>query len=349
MPRTRTPAGVLPLLLVAAACSSYEEEVYPSVERSHRAIQRGRIGEGLDGYEAASREMLRYAPEDRPPWLRAFLLYTLRQPQVWSRVEARSREGRPETAALLAHLDFSGPADRIHGAARDALLSSGFNEQPGRWSRLPTWSRTELLRLTAEILAHRAVSPAPVMIEAVDVDVPAMLTDRIGRLALLQAASHYALRSWELATDRKIWVRDCRICFHAIADRLAEDYRAVAPYASDASARNRWLAAARRWKETASRVQENVTLETLKLTSDVDFVRATVQDHYESGLKAFGSAVEEYSGRGTRDLAEQKYIRCLSHLLTARELKRERTKEESLRLAFSTRAVLGVYRLIAPP
>ncbi len=340
-------AGLLLPVVVLASCTSYEETTYPTLERSHRSIQRGRIGEGLDGYAAAVTDLLRYAQDERPAWIRPFLLFTLQRPGLWTRLEAHILEGSPDSGALESFLAFQGAPDALLEAACAALRSSRFCEQPGRWSRMPPWALPEMLRLTSDVLFRRAQSPDPVMADMGDVTAP--LAERLGRLSLTHAACQFSIRAWEMAVDQKTWERDYRLAFHSVARRLAELNRTIADDAKDAAARDRWLDRGRRWDETASRAQENAPLADLDMKADVDFVRASVQDHYEDGLKAFGAAVEEYSGRGTVELAEEKYRRCLEHLLTARELKEERTKEESIRLSFVARAALGIQRLLVPP
>mgnify|MGYP000283041766 CR=1 FL=1 len=338
----------LPLLLIPViSCATVEEKVFPALEAAHRSVQRGRISEGLSGYARAAETMLGYSEERQPVWLRPFLLYSIQSRGLLARPGDQDPVSCAGLPALERFLGVTGPELLLPESVRSILIASAFSDQPGRWSRVPSWALPDLLRMTSEVLSLRARSDAPLL--ASPPSVSDVMTDALARLALGRAACQFSLRAWEMAVDQRGWDRDCRLCFVAAARQQGAISRRIAGAASAPDARERWRSNAVRWEDLAGSAEERVPLGALGINADVDFVSATVQDHFEDGLKSYGAAVEEYSGRGTRELAEEQFLKCLAHLMTARELRATMSKEETIRFAITERAVLGIRRLIAPP
>jgi len=344
---SRALVCLLPLLLAAASCPSVEEETLPLLEASYRRMQGGRIEEGIAGFDKAAGRLLHLDEEERPIWVRPFILTTLHRPGVWSRMAKKTTGEAASYANLAGFLGYRGPEDRLPEAARASLVEARFHDQPGRWSRIPAWALPELLRLCGNSLMRKALATDPPM--PPPDDVPPQVADPITRAALARAASQFMLRAWEVAVEQKTWERDGRIDYRGVVQAMAGFQRDIAGAATDPDARARRLDEARLWDTRATAAQENVPLQSLKAASDVEFVRATVRDHFEDGVKAYGVAVEELSGRGTRELAEEHYRRCIEHLLVAREFKASLTKEEQARMEFASRAVKGLRRLMSTP
>jgi hypothetical protein len=337
---------LLPLLLAAASCPSVDEDAYPILEVSVRRIQGGRIEEGIAGFEKASERLLRWDADECPVWLRPFMMAMLQRPGIGSRLEFKNADAA-DYASLRRFLGCPGGTGSRPQSACDALRDSGFHEQPGRWSRIPPWALPELLRLCANSLLRKAVHPDPVL-PPMD-DVPSPVAESVSRAALTRAALHYLLRAWEVVVEQKTWERDGRIEYCAAAERMSGLLRDIAGAATSPEVRARRLDEARMWRERVSIAQENTPLRSMKISADVEFVRGAVRDHFEDGLKSHGSAVEELSGRGMREMAEEQYRRALEHLLTAREFKSTLGREEEARMEFATRAVRGLYRMMTAP
>jgi hypothetical protein len=334
----------LPLLLTAASCPPREEETYPLMENSFKRIFQGRIDEGIEGYAQASVQLQKIDAEERPVWVRPFMMYTLLRAGAWPRVEAKSAASGGNDA-FTGFLGFRGPAEGVADAGRRALVEGLFHEQPGRWSRIPKWALPDLMKICGDGLMQRARAPEP-LLPSLGEEVPVMVSDVITRLALVRAANQFYIRAWEVSLDQKRLERDCRRCVSEASGLTGSLLRTLADLSRDAGARARVTEEARLWEERASSVQENVAFSSLGMVADEEFIAYTVKDHFEGGLKALGAAVEERSGRGTVDRIAGQYEKALEHLLVAREMKMTLTKEDSVRLEFIERAVRGIHRLL---
>jgi hypothetical protein len=337
----------LSLLLTAASCPPPPEETYPTIRTAYRHLTRGRVREGLDGYESASLHLVRADPAERPVWPRAFMLYTIHEAKAWKRVLTRAESAGAEYG-LVSYLGFRDSELLLPDAVQGILIDSDFHARPGRWSRVPTWTLPVFFRLCGDGLMRKARSPEPVL-DAVGDDIPIMAADLIARTALATAACRFYVRAWEVSLDQRVGDRGCRACFHRSARLVARFQRESARLAKEESDRQRRLDDARRWERRADDAQENCTIRALEWVTGEEFIMATVQEHFESGLKAFGAAIEARSGRGTRARAEMGYRSALEHFLVARAFKAELNREERARMEFVERAVRGVYRLLTRP
>jgi hypothetical protein len=334
---------ILPLLLTAASCPPREEETYPLMEQSFHRLFQGRIDEGIEGYARAAARLMKMDTEERPVWVRSFMMYTLLRSGAWPRIVSRA-SGSGED--FVGFLGFRGPPEQVADACRTALLEGLFFEQPARWSRIPKWALPDLLKLCGDGLMQRARIP-DLLIPPIGEDIPVMASDIITRLALVNAANQFYVRALEVALDQKRLERDCRRCSHEAAALIASLHQTLADLAVDAEARAHEKAESVRWVELASSIQENAPFTSLGLVADEEFIAFTVDDHFEGGLKAMGAAVVERSGRGTRERISSQYERALEHLMVAREMKMKLNKEESARLELIERAVRGIYRLLS--
>jgi hypothetical protein len=339
------PWWALSLLLLAASCPSRDEETFPMIEVAYRKLMRGHLQDGVAGYTKAAERFKALEVAERPAWIRAFMLYTLHQSGAWQRIETRIRKADVNMEPLTGFVAFKGSAERVPEAARCALLDGRFHEEPGRWSRLPAWATTDMLRLCGDALIARARSPQPAM-DLPGGEPPVEATDTIARLALARAAGQFYLRAWEIASTRGTPERDCRLGFVSVARSIALLQRELAAMA-DPEGQARRMERAQQWESKAYTAEENAPLKSLGVAADAEFVAATVQDHFEEGLKAFGAAVEERSGGGSRERVEVKYEEALEHLLTAREFRAVLTKEDATRLEFAARAMKGIRRILS--
>lgn len=346
--RLRTLLCLIPmgLTLLSASCPPKEEETLSSIEAAYRRLQRGQIEEGVSGFARSLDRIQRTAPEgeDRMAWARALMLYTLHKAGGWERVEARVRDKRYDWESLQESLAVRGPETRLLDAARVTLLEARFHEQGGHWGRLPPWAVAELLQLCGDGLQQRAESPEPIL-EPLGEEVPARWVDLLAREALARAACRFQVRAWEVTIEQHSTERDCRTRFASAARLLGILHREIGTLSGDAAYRAQRLAEAARWEQQAAEAEERTPLSALGVVSDPEFVDGTVGDHFEAGVKAYGAALEERSGRGVRERAEARYREALAHLLAAREFKGIPTKEETARLECLEDAVREVYRI----
>lgn len=338
----------LPLfaLLLAASCPPKEEDTLSLLETAYRRIQRGQIEEGVAAFARSVERIERMPPEvgQRLAWVRAFVTYMLHKAGGWERVDAHVRDRRHEWESLQDSLSVRGPETRLADWARETLLESRFHEEGGHWGRLPAWAMAELLQLCGDGLLQRAQSSETVL-ESIVEDVPARWVDLLAREALARAACRFQVRAWEAAIEQRAAERDSRMRFAAAARLLSVLHGEIGALSSDPAYRSQRVAESARWEQQAAEAEERTPLAVLGVASDQEFVDATVRDHFEAGVKAYGAAIEEVSGRGLRERAEARYREALAHLLTAREFTGIPTKEEAARLECVEDAVREVHRI----